>query len=287
MEKVEQKEQSIMDIFMGSQSSTSSDEEAEPKDEKKELDTAKALTRSAEKDENHEEEFKTSEKDPKEVPKGGRTIPYNHKQEFVPDEEIDTWLQKGKHLSTVQTKLDAAQAALTKAATLAGYKTAEEYVASLDKKAEEDAIKAIEDAYGDTDLMDKAIKSHPVVRKAAEAAETLKREAAKASLRDQPYFNELESEFDELLKANESDDPNKQIDPMLAWKYLLGEFVTSGRLQEIIKKTTDDAKNTAKAELQDESRRGKPKAGGSSVVQSKLPAAEAQKINNAFGLSKK
>jgi len=74
---------------------------------------------------------------------------------------------------------------------------------------------------------------------------------------------------------------------MLAWKYLLGEFVTSGRLQEIIKKTTDDAKNTAKAELQDESRRGKPKAGGSSVVQSKLPAAEAQKINNAFGLSKK
>jgi hypothetical protein len=80
----------------------------------------------------------------------------------------------------------------------------------LDDREQEVIQQSIEDAYGDPDKLNAAIKQHPMVKQAAELAEKASREAAKATLKGNRFYNELESELDKVLDANPGVDPEVQ-----------------------------------------------------------------------------
>lgn len=203
----------------------------------------------------------------------GRTVKYNKEATFVPEEQVDTLIQKGLHHDKVQERLEAATNLLTRTAKANGYDSVEEYQAALDTK-EQDAIRQnIEDAYGDPDRMEEAIKQHPLVRQAAEISARATRESIKTSLRGKALFSELEPEFDIMMDAN------PDIAPSTVYMFLLGKAMDEGKLDELRANT----KKQTNAEIQDQSRRGTPK-GSASSQESVTMTERGRQIANIFGV---
>jgi len=213
---------------------------------------------------------------PTEEPKG-RQVKFNKEAKFVPEAEVDTYIQKGLHLETVQKRLDETQAKLLRAAKVNGHESVEGYLKSLDDKEQEVIQQSIEDAYGDPDKLNTAIKQHPLVKQAAELAERASREAAKATLKGNRFYNELEPELDKVLDANPG------VDPEVAYDFLIGKMVRDGKLDELIAQAKDNAKKSATADIQDQARRGSPK--GSATTQETVTlTARGKDIANIFGV---
>lgn len=209
---------------------------------------------------------------PPQEPKG-RTVKYNKEPTFVPEEQVDTLIQKGLHHDKVQEKLDAATIQLQRAAKASGHESVDEYLEALNAR-EQDAIRqSIEDAYGDPDRMEEAIRQHPLVRQAAEIAAKSARESIKASLRGKALFSELEPEFDLMMDAN------PEIAPSTVYMFLLGKAMDEGKLDELKANT----KKQTNAEIQDQSRRGTPR--GSATIQETVTMTErGRQIANIFGV---
>lgn len=213
---------------------------------------------------------------PNQEPKG-RTVKYNKEEKFVPEEEIDTLVQKGLHHEVVQEKLNKAQASLLRAAKANGHETVESYLEDLTTREKQQIQQTIEDAYGDPEKMDNAIRQHPLIKQAAEMAEQVVREKAKASLKGQPFFNEVEAELDKVMDANPG------VDPEIAYDFLIGKLVREGKLNEMIANAKEEAKKQTAADIQDQSRRGSPK-GSASAQEPITMTARGRDIAKIFGV---
>ena len=242
-----------------------------------EIITGKAdATKPAAETEPKDQVEQPAEKVATEEPKG-RTVKFNKEPRFIPEEMVDTLVQKGLHHDTVQEKLIQAQASLTRAARVNGFDRVDDYIASLDTKEKEAVQSSIEDAYGDPDKMDAAIRQHPLVKQAAELATQVAREKAKASLKGQPFFSDLEPEFDKVLDANPG------VDPDIAYDFLIGKLVREGKMDELVAKAKAEAKKQANADLEDKSRRGSPK-GSASAQETPTLGERGRMIANIFGV---
>lgn len=218
--------------------------------------------------------------EPKDLPKTFK-ITYNKKEIELPESERDTYAQKGYHLPVVQGRLDIANKALTKAAHIAGFENVSEYIADLDKKEIEVVRQKISDAYDDPDKIDEAIKQHPAVKESMQMKEQIRKQELMQSISGKKYFNELKPEIDGILSEN----PN--IDADIAYKFLLGEYIESGKLDELVSQTKEKTEKKVMADIHDQARRGKPKESGASDGSEVILTNTQKKIAEAMGLDEK
>ena len=168
-------------------------------------------------------------------------------------QEAKLYAQKGLNYDHIKEKADRADAL---------EKELQEYKLNAAKsdidKQKAELRKSLEDEGYDSDAVENIITKHPAfiqVQKMLEAtqeeskkAQVLrKRSVEKETLRDQPYFKELEPDLDRmsLTKGYE----NVAMDTM--YNLLLGENLRKGKLQELVSK----AKKSAIADLQDTAKR--------------------------------
>jgi hypothetical protein len=215
------------------------------------------------------------------------------KEVRVPASDRDKYMQMGYDYPHVKNELAKSRAALQKAATLAGFKTTDEYLANLEKEAAMKVAEQIEEAAGDPAKIDEIVMNHPEIVKTREERRLLddeKRQIALdrtlAELRKDEFFAELEPQFNELREQNPT------VEASLLYDIIRSRYLTPAKLKELRDKEREAAKETAVkatlADIHDKEKRSAPTGGnadggGTEVIQ---PTEFGKKIGNLFGLSK-
>jgi hypothetical protein len=219
----------------------------------------------------------------------------------IPVTERDTYLQKGYNYDAKVGKLkqeaDKASASLQKAAKLAGFDKTDDYLADLEKKSEAKVAEQIEEAYGDPEKITEILNQHPRMQALSEKErelEALKKSQTRAdaikTLEKEEMYSEVEPELNRML----SDYPD--LDPNLAFTIVVGNYMRTGKLSEIMSKQKEDNKkikeSTEKkvlADIHDKERRTAPKGGDTDgTTDSEYhPTESAKTISRIFGVSAK
>jgi flagellin-like hook-associated protein FlgL len=215
----------------------------------------------------------------------------------IPASERDKYLQMGYDYPHVKQEAAKAKKSLDRIAEIEGFKNADEYLAELDKREKEKLAEKIEEAYGDPEKIDEIIKNHPRIkqneereRELAERERKMEREKKKDNLREEEFFNELEPELNLIL------DQNPNLDPSLAFSVLVGNFLRSGKLNDLkkknnqlIKETKESTEKKVMADIHDKERRTTPKGGNSNSGKETeyQPSETAKKLSKVFGVSAK
>lgn len=271
----------------------------EPKEETKVEPTEepKVEVKAEELKEEPKEELKEEPREPevKETVEEFDEIVHNKQKVKIPVSERKTYLQKGYNYDHVKEESDTAKQTLARVAKMEGFDKTEDYLAELDKREKLKLVDQIEEAGDDTDAIDEIIKNHPIVRQTAEEKETIAKERQEMErskkidvLKKDQFFKELEPELNQLLEQNPTADPD------LVYSVLVGNYVRTGKLAEMQKKT-DELVNSTKAstekkvlaDIHDKERRSMPSGGdstdGKDLIQS-TPFGD--KMAGIFGLSK-
>lgn len=198
--------------------------------------------------------------------------------------EAKPLFQKGMNYDHVKEKADKAEQEL---ASLKA-KLAEAELAQQKRDLE---AKMTEAGY-DSSVMSEFINNHPTIKKAGEIVKNAEQEAQKMarkvklaeekdSLKDKPYFKELEKQIDTMTANN----PALNIDT--AYRFLLGDLMATGKLDEITASTNKSAKKSAIADLQDKAKRGRTihsdGGGDEEFDPNKVLGKEAIEMTRAFG----
>jgi len=212
----------------------------------------------------------------------------------IPFAERDTYLQKGYNYDkvkqtaeTANASLQTANSTLLRVARVEGFNTVDEYLAELGNREKVKLAEKIEEAAGDPDAINEIIKNHPIVlatqekdRSLSERERKLDFASKKDELRNQKFFKELEPELDQVLERSPG------VEPMTVYKFLLGEYTMSGKLDELIKTTKQTTEKKVIADIHDKERRSAPTGGntdeGADVIQ---PSGFTKKIADIFGVS--
>jgi hypothetical protein len=264
-------------------------EKKEPEKKPDETEVKQPDEKQDEKPEDKSEVKKEPEtKDPEE-PKKEEFITIKHlkKEVQIPASERDKYLQMGYDYPHVKEEATKSKSTLLRIAKLEGFNTVDEYLAELDKREKAKVAEQIEEAAGDPDKIDEIVKNHPEVLKTKEerlAVENEKRQMAfekiKAELSKDRFYKELEPEFDELMEKNPAAEPN------LVYSVLVGNYVRSGKFNELIAKEKESAEKKVLADVHDKERRATPTGGdtdeGKDVVQ---PSELGKKLAGIFGVS--
>lgn len=243
-------------------------EDKKPEDVKKDPDTKEP------EDKKKEEEF--------------ITIKHLGKEVKVPAAERDKYLQMGYDYGYVKEEATKAKTALQRIAKLEGFDKVEDYLAELDKKEKTKLAEQIEEAGSDTEKIDEIIKNHPIVRQTQEEKQKLDEERRQLerqgkidALKKEQFFKELEPELNQLMDQNPNADPN------LVYSVLVGNYVRTGKLDELVKKTKESAEKKVVADIHDKERRATPTGGDSGEGKDYVQPTEfGSKIGSIFGLPK-
>lgn len=207
-------------------------------------------------------------------------IVYNKEKIKIPVADRQTYLQKGYNYDKVKTAADSANATLQRIAQAEGYKTIDEYLTELGYREKAKLAEKIEEAAGDPEKIDEIVKNHPEVVKTKEERRKLDYEKAKDELRKDRFFKELETEFDDLMAKNPSAQPD------LVYKVLVGDYVMSGKFNDLLTKEKASTEKKVLADVHDKERRAAPSGGdtneGKDIVQ---PSEFGKKLASVFGVS--
>jgi hypothetical protein len=259
----------LMEKFNGTEKPEKKPDEKKP-DEKPEV-----------KPEKKPDEVKTDKKetDDKQEPEFDEIL-YNKEKVKIPVTERQTYLQKGYNYDKVKQTADNANATLQRIARAEGFKTVDEYLAELDKKEKANLAERIEEAAGDPDKIDEIIENHPKVIETREEARKNRYTTAKSELSKDQFFKELEPELDELMEKNPTADPN------LVYSVLVGNYVRSGKMDELIQKTKESAVKATIADVHDKERRAAPTGGDTGEGKDTVTPSEfTRKLAGIFGVS--
>lgn len=189
-------------------------------------------------------------------------------------------LEKGMNYDHIKSKFDSAEAELAKLKS----EIAARELADQRKQMEEKLTNEGYDAKVILDMID----SHPSIKRAEEIAKSVEAEKKeierreflaeqKKSLEKAPYYKELESEIDTIVKGN------PQSDIFTVYDFLLGRKMRTGEIEEL-KKTASKA---AAADLQDKMKRGGVITGDSegedSIDVAQVLDRQSMEMAKAFG----
>jgi len=276
------------------------EESGTPTDEEEVLVDDKDTDLDVEDTEESEEETEETEESEEETEE--ETEPETEEVKELEDEELDLDLeflgkptkvkkseakpliQKGMNYDHVKEKADKAEQELA----VLKAKLAEAELAQQKRDLE---AKMLEAGY-DATVMSEFINNHPAIKKAEEISRNAEQEAQKMArkvklseekdaLRDKPYFKELEKQIDTMTANN----PLLNVDT--AYRFLLGDLMIAGKLDEITTSTSKSAKKSAIADLQDKAKRGRTihgdGGGEEDIDPNKVLGKEEQEMTRAFG----
>jgi hypothetical protein len=196
-------------------------------------------------DDNEDDETEQQEEQEEEFDE----IDYNKEKVKIPKSERKTYLQKGYNYDKVHSKLTETESMMTELESITGMNRAEVIKYLKDQKESQEIEKyAYENNVSEEQARHEVEKEKRIKSIENELYMTKRQtqvQEQKASLKDKPFFSELEKDIDDII----SKDP--KIDVTVAYNYLRGE-----KLEELLAKSSKKAEKRTIANIQDRAKRG-------------------------------
>jgi hypothetical protein len=214
-------------------------------------------------------------------------IVYNKETVKLPVSERKTYLQKGYNYDKVKAaadeakaKIEESNAKLAKLAKAYGYDKVEDFELDAEMQFKSSFAEKLEEAIGDPDKIDEIVRNHPEVVKTKEEKRKLEYERIKAEYRNtDPYFKELEAEFDRVMDLNPTARPD------YIYKIMRSDFLTPQKINELITKEKESVEKKVLADIHDKERRATPQGGDSEGNEELVQANDfTRKISSIFGV---